>query len=210
MTNSKDTICAIATGNAIGAIAIIRLSGPNSIAILQKSFSKDLSKAESHTLHFGLFKNEEGKIIDEVLVSVFHEGKSFTSEQSIEISCHSSNYIQQKIIESLLRNGCRMADAGEFTMRAYLNGQMDLSQAEAVADLIASQSQLAHEMALKQLRGGFSNELKELREKLIHFASLVELELDFAEEDVEFADRKELLNLVSEVKAYVRKLSQKF
>jgi tRNA modification GTPase len=210
MTNSKDTICAIATGNAIGAIAIIRLSGPNSIAILQKSFSKDLSKAESHTLHFGLFKNEEGKIIDEVLVSVFHEGKSFTSEQSIEISCHSSNYIQQKIIESLLRNGCRMADAGEFTMRAYLNGQMDLSQAEAVADLIASQSQLAHEMALKQLRGGFSNELKELREKLIHFASLVELELDFAEEDVEFADRKELLNLVSEVKAYVRKLSQSF
>ena len=210
MTNSKDTICAIATGNAIGAIAIIRLSGPNSIAILQKSFSKDLSKAESHTLHFGLFKNEEGKIIDEVLVSVFQEGKSFTSEQSIEISCHSSNYIQQKIIESLLRNGCRMADAGEFTMRAYLNGQMDLSQAEAVADLIASQSQLAHEMALKQLRGGFSNELKELREKLIHFASLVELELDFAEEDVEFADRKELLNLVSEVKAYVRKLSQSF
>ena len=210
MTNSKDTICAIATGNAIGAIAIIRLSGPNSIAILQKSFSKDLSKAESHTLHFGLFKNEEGKIIDEVLVSVFHEGKSFTSEQSIEISCHSSNYIQQKVIESLLRNGCRMADAGEFTMRAYLNGQMDLSQAEAVADLIASQSQLAHEMALKQLRGGFSNELKELREKLIHFASLVELELDFAEEDVEFADRKELLNLVSEVKAYVRKLSQSF
>ncbi len=210
MTNSKDTICAIATGNAIGAIAIIRLSGPDSIAILQKSFSKELSNEESHTLHFGLFKNEEGNLVDEVLVSVFHEGKSFTGEESIEISCHSSNFIQQKIIETLLQNGCRMADAGEFTMRAYLNGQMDLSQAEAVADLIASQSQLAHEMALKQLRGGFSNELKELREKLIHFASLVELELDFAEEDVEFADRKELLNLVSEVKAYVRKLSQSF
>lgn len=210
MIQNKDTICAIATGNAIGAIAIIRLSGPESISILQKSFSKDLSKAESHTLHFGLFKNEKGDLIDEVLVSVFHDGKSFTGEESIEISCHSSNYIQQKIIESLLHNGCRMADAGEFTMRAYLNGQMDLSQAEAVADLIASQSQLAHEMALKQLRGGFSNELKDLRDKLIHFASLVELELDFAEEDVEFADRKELLELVTEVKAYVKKLSQSF
>ncbi len=210
MQLNKDTICAIATGNAIGAIAIIRLSGPESISILQKSFSKDLSKAESHTLHFGLFKNNEGELIDEVLVSVFRDGKSFTGEESIEISCHSSHYIQQKIIETLLQNGCRMADAGEFTMRAYLNGQMDLSQAEAVADLIASQSQLAHEMALKQLRGGFSNELKELREKLIHFASLVELELDFAEEDVEFADRKELLTLVKEVKNYVRKLSQSF
>ncbi len=210
MSNNQDTICAIATGNAIGAIAIIRLSGSQSINILQKSFSKDLSKAESHTLHFGLFKNQEGELIDEVLVSVFHAGKSFTGEESIEISCHSSNYIQQKIIETLLQNGCRMADAGEFTMRAYLSGKMDLSQAEAVADLIASQSKLAHEMALKQLRGGFSNELKELREKLIHFASLVELELDFAEEDVEFADRKELLALVREVKAYIKKLISSF
>lgn len=210
MKYAQDTICAIATGNAIGAIAVIRLSGPKSLEILQKSFSKDLSKEESHTLHFGLFKNEEGVLIDEVLVSVFQVGKSFTGEESIEISCHSSPYIQQQIIETLLANGCRMAEAGEFTMRAYLNGKMDLSQAEAVADLIASQSQLAHDMALKQMRGGFSNELKELREKLIHFASLVELELDFAEEDVEFADRRELLALVQEVKVYIQKLISSF
>lgn len=210
MKYAEDTICAIATGNAVGAIAIIRLSGSKAIEILQKSFSKDLSQVESHTLHFGGFKNEDGNLIDEVLVSVFHAGKSFTGEESIEISCHASPFIQKKILEVLLNAGARLANPGEFTMRAFANGKMDLSQAEAVADLIASQSRSAHNIALKQLKGGFSNELKDLREKLIHFASLVELELDFAEEDVEFADRKELNQLVDEVIRYITRLAQSF
>ncbi|MFT7344675.1 MAG: tRNA modification GTPase [Lentimonas sp.] len=209
-SNKNDTVCAIATGNAAGAIAIIRLSGSESIAICEKVFSKELKNAESHTAHFGLIKKENGDIVDEVLLTVFKENKSFTGEESVEISCHASSYIQQEILNLLTQNGCRMADAGEFTMRAYLNGKMDLSQAEAVADLIASQNKIAHEISLNQLRGGFSNELKDLRDKLIHFASLVELELDFAEEDVEFADRRELLELVTNVNAYVHKLIDSF
>jgi tRNA modification GTPase len=208
--HQTDTICAPATGNSGGAIAVIRLSGPNSFKALSKCFSKDLAKAQSHTLHFGMFHSIIGEPIDEVLISVFQEGKSYTGEESIEISCHASSFIQQQILETLTQNGCRLADAGEFTMRAYMNGKLDLSQAEAVADLIASQSKLAHDISLKQLRGGFSNELKELREKLIHFASLVELELDFAEEDVEFADRTELMSLVKEVNVYIHKLIDSF
>ena len=192
----QDTICALASANGIGAIALIRISGPRAIELMKDCFAKNLENAKTHTLHFGNFTSKEGVLIDEVLVSVFHEGKSFTGEASVEISCHASPYIQQKIIQTLLTFGCRLADPGEFTMRAFLNGKMDLSQAEAVADLIASQSKNAHDIALKQLRGGFSNELKDLREKLIHFASLVELELDFAEEDVEFADRTQLKKLV--------------
>ncbi|KXJ04441.1 tRNA modification GTPase MnmE, partial [Exaiptasia diaphana] len=148
--------------------------------------------------------------IDEVLVTIFAAGKSFTGEESTEISCHGSPYIQQQIIAALIEAGCRLAEPGEYTQRAFLNGKMDLSQAEAVADLIASQSRNAHDIALKQLRGGFSSELKDLREKLIHFASLVELELDFAEEDVEFADRTELKQLVSDVLTYIRRLSESF
>ncbi len=206
----KETICAIATGNGIGAIAIIRVSGSKSFEYVSKIFSKDLTKVKSHTLHFGLIKNEEGDIIDEVLISAFHEGKSFTGEESVEISCHGSQFIQQQILQLLMAVGCKMADPGEFTMRAYLNGKMDLSQAEAVADLIAVQNKKAHEIAMNQLRGGFSNELKELRKELIHFASMVELELDFGEEDVEFADRTEMLALVNRVNDYVLRLIQSF
>lgn len=210
MLNSQDTICALATPNGIGAIGMIRLSGKQSWEIVSKVFSKSLENATSHTTHFGTISNDKGELVDEVLVNVFAEGKSFTGEQSAEISCHGSPFIQQQIIQILLNTGCRLAEPGEFTQRAFLNGKMDLSQAEAVADLIASQSKSAHGIALKQLRGGFSSELKELREKLINFASLVELELDFAEEDVEFADRTQLKNLVKEVFAYIKRLVKSF
>jgi tRNA modification GTPase len=199
----NESICAIATGNGTGAIAVIRVSGENSLEIVSKIFSKDLTQKGSHTAHFGLIKDEENAIIDEVLVTIFHDNKSFTGEESAEISCHGSNFIQQQILRLLTINGCRLAEPGEFTMRAYLNGKMDLSQAEAVADLIAVQNKKAHEIAMNQLRGGFSNELKELRKELIHFASMVELELDFGEEDVEFADRTEMLLLVSKVLRFV-------
>ncbi|XOV66224.1 MAG: tRNA uridine-5-carboxymethylaminomethyl(34) synthesis GTPase MnmE [Fluviicola sp.] len=208
MTN--DTICALATPNGIGAIGVIRVSGKDAKSITSKVFSKNLEGTVSHTSHFGTIKNPDGAIVDEVLVTVFDTGKSFTGEESVEIGCHGSPYIQQQIIQLLLHSGCRMAQPGEFTQRAFLNGQMDLSQAEAVADVIAAQSRGAHNIAIKQLRGNFSNKLKELREKLIHFASLVELELDFAEEDVEFADRTELKALVSDVLAYIKRLAQSF
>jgi tRNA modification GTPase len=207
---TKDTICALATPNGIGAISIIRISGPATWTVLKDLFSKSLDEANSHTIHFGNFLSEKGIVIDEVLVSVFKNGRSFTGEDSAEISCHASPYIQQQILQTLLKNGCRLAEPGEFTLRAFMNGKMDLSQAEAVADLIASQTKGAHDIALKQMKGGFSNELKELREKLIHFASLVELELDFAEEDVEFADRSELKLLVSQVLNYINRLSKSF
>lgn len=210
MTINNDTICAIATPTGIGAIGVIRLSGPKSFEIVNKSFSKDISQKASHTLHFGVFSDNEGALIDEVLLSLFENGKSFTGEESVEISVHGSAFILNKVLNVLVTNGCRIANPGEFTQRAFFNGKLDLSQAEAVADLIASQSKSAHNIALKQLRGGFSNELKELREQLIHFASLVELELDFAEEDVEFADRTELKNLVESVLKYIQKLARSF
>ncbi|MBU2019017.1 MAG: tRNA uridine-5-carboxymethylaminomethyl(34) synthesis GTPase MnmE [Bacteroidetes bacterium] len=206
----SETICAVATGNPTGAISIIRISGKDTKNILTKCFSKNLQSVDSHTLHFGMFNSPAKEVIDEVLVSFFEQGKSYTGEESAEISCHASPYIVQRILETLTHLGCRLADAGEFTMRAYMNGKLDLSQAEAVADLIASQSAKAHEVSLKQLKGGLSNELRDLREKLIHFASMVELELDFAEEDVEFADRTQLLNLIKDVKNYVAKLIQSF
>ncbi len=210
MFNDKETICALATPNGIGAIGVIRVSGSKAKEFVAKGFSKSLDNLVSHTSHFGVFKNSNVEPIDEVLLTYFENGKSFTGEESIEIGCHGSPYIQQQIIKALIQYGCRLAEPGEFTFRSYFNGKMDLSQAEAVADLIASQSKVAHDIALKQLRGGFSNELKDLREKLIHFASLVELELDFAEEDVEFADRTELKNLVSDVLHYINKLAQSF
>jgi tRNA modification GTPase len=210
MINSLDTICALATPNGVGAIAIIRLSGSNSKKISNQCFSKDIINKPSHTCHFGNFKSTKDELIDEVLLTVFDQGKSFTGEESVEISCHASPFIQKKILETLLGCGARIAEPGEFTMRAFANGKLDLSQAEAVADLIASQSRNAHNIALKQLKGGFSNELKDLREKLIHFASLVELELDFAEEDVEFADRKELNQLVDDVIKFITRLAQSF
>ena len=210
MTNQQDTICALSTPNGVGAIALIRVSGKNSLEIVSSVFSKNLSEKNSHTAHLGYFKNPKGELIDEVLITVFADGKSFTGEESAEIACHASPYIQQQIIQTLLDGGCRLANPGEYTMRAFMNGKLDLSQAEAVADLIASQSKGAHDIALKQLRGGFSSELKDLREKLIHFASLVELELDFAEEDVEFADRKELLQLVIDVLNFINRLAKSF
>ena len=210
MMSSQDTICALATPNGVGAIGMIRVSGKETLAIVSKIFSKQLCEVASHTSHFGVLSSVNGELIDEVLVSVFLTGKSFTGEESAEITFHGSPFILQQGLSALVQAGCRIANPGEFTQRAFLNGKMDLSQAEAVADLIASQSRSAHNVAFKQLRGGFSNELKELREKLIHFASLVELELDFAEEDVEFADRKELKDLVTNVLTYIQKLSRSF
>ena len=210
MVEDQDTICALATPNGVGAIGIIRLSGKDSWEVVSKIFSKQLKEQVSHTVHFGTISDKEGKAIDEVLVTLFKKGKSFTGEESAEISCHGSLFIQQKIIATLIEAGCRLAQPGEYTQRAFLSGRMDLSQAEAVADLIASESRSAHNVALRQLRGGFSNELKEVREKLINFASLIELELDFAEEDVEFADRTELKKMVSEVLVYIRRLARSF
>lgn len=207
---SSDTICALSTAPGIGAIAVIRVSGKQSLLAVSAIFNKNLEESASHTAHFGRIRNAQQEIIDEVLTTVLREGHSFTGEHTVEIACHGSHFIQQQILQLLLEQGCRMAAPGEFTMRAFINGRMDLSQAEAVADLIASESKKSHEVAMKQMRGGFSGELKTLREKLIHFASLVELELDFAEEDVEFADRSELNQLIAEVLSYVRRLSRSF
>lgn len=206
---NNDTICALSTANGMGAIAVIRVSGEKAFDIVSTIFSKDLNQVSTHTAHFGRIRNGE-EIIDEVLLTVLHGGKSFTGEPTVEIACHGSTYIQQQILQLLIAKGCRTAQPGEFTMRAFMNGKMDLSQAEAVADLISSQSRRAHQVAMNQLRGSFSNELRDLREKLIHFASLVELELDFAEEDVEFADRTELKALVKEVLTYIQKLIRSF
>ena len=193
---SSSTICAIATAPGIGAIAVIRLSGEDAITICNKVFfGKDLTQVESHTAHFGTLRNGD-KIVDEVLVTVFKGKKSFTGENSVEISTHGSPYIQQQVLQLLLKNGAKPAGPGEFTLRAFLNGKMDLSQAEAVADVIAANSETSHELAMNQMRGGFSSEIQKLREELIHFASLIELELDFGEEDVEFADRDDLKELV--------------
>ncbi|MBC8266502.1 MAG: tRNA uridine-5-carboxymethylaminomethyl(34) synthesis GTPase MnmE [Flavobacteriales bacterium] len=207
--NREDTICAIATGSGAGAIAIIRISGKQSISICNKVFSKNIVDIKSHTIHFGTINNGK-EIIDEVLVSIFKNPHSYTGEDIIEISCHGSVYIQQQILQLLTESGARMAQAGEFTLRAFSNGKMDLSQAEAVADLIASESKKAHQIAINQMRGGFSNDLKILREQLIHFASLIELELDFSEEDVEFADREKFNSLLQEIKVELKRLVDSF
>lgn len=192
----QDTIVALATPQGVGAIGMIRLSGPRAIALVNSVFKgKDLSKQAANTIHFGrLMQGEE--ILDEVLVSLFHAPKSYTKEEVVEISCHGSPFIQESILQLLVEQGARLARPGEFTQRAFLNGAFDLAQAEAVADLIASDSKAAQQAAMHQLRGGFSKELAQLREQLIHFASLIELELDFSEEDVEFADRDDLKALV--------------
>lgn len=207
---STSTICALATAPGIGAIAVVRLSGKDAITICNKAFfGKDLTQVESHTAHFGTLRDGE-KIVDEVLVTVFKGKKSFTGENSVEISTHGSPYIQQQVIQLLLKNGAEQAGPGEFTLRAFLNGKMDLSQAEAVADVIAANSETSHEMAINQMRGGFSTEIQKLREELIHFASLIELELDFGEEDVEFADRKDLKELVEKLHTALHRLIQSF
>lgn len=211
----EDTICAISTAHGIGGIAVIRVSGKDAIAITDKIFKsikqgKTLSKAGNQSLNYGEIIENENKTIDNVLVSVFHGPHSFTGEDTTEISCHGSIFIQQKIIELLINAGARMAKAGEYTKRAFLNGKMDLSQAEAVADLIASTSAASHRIALNQMRGGFSNELKNLRAQLLKFVSLIELELDFSTEDVEFANREQLNELVHSIQSKILKLTQSF
>ena len=205
----KSCICAISTAPGMGAIAVIRVSGEGSIALVDGLFSGKLREAKSHSAVFGRII-DQGKTLDEVLATVFHGPNSFTGEDTVEIACHGSNFIQQELLRLLLAAGCRMAEAGEFTLRAFLNGKMDLSQAEAVADLISSESAGSHALAMHQMRGGFSKEIADLRERLIHFASLIELELDFAEEDVEFADRHALVELIDEIKLKLRHLIDSF
>ncbi len=209
----NETIVALATPAGAGAIAIIRVSGPDAIEIVANIFesvkNKDLKKQKTHTLHLGYIK-DNGKVIDQVLVSLFKGSNSYTGEPTVEISCHGSTFIQQQIIQLLLRKGCRMATAGEFTMRSFLNGKMDLSQAEAVADLIASDNEASHQLAMQQMRGGFSNEIAKLREELLNFASLIELELDFSEEDVEFADRTAFRELISRIQFVLKRLIDSF
>ena len=215
IVHRSDTIVALATPHGVGAIAVIRLSGADAVTICNKVFSgknlkpKDLSKQKSNTIHFGVI-NEKDIIIDEVLVSLFFAPHSYTGENTAEISCHGSIFIQQQIIQLLVRAGARIANPGEFTFRAFLNGKFDLSQAEAVADLIASNSSTSHQVAMMQMRGGFSDKIKLLRENLINFASLIELELDFSEEDVEFADRNDLKTLVIAIQKAIQRLIDSF
>ena len=205
----NETICALATATG-GAIGIIRISGPKTLEILSDIFTKSLTKALPNTIHYGHIKDKD-EIIDEVLVSVFRAPHSYTGEESAEISCHGSQYILNKVLELLVKNGCRMANPGEFTMRAYLNGKMDLSQAEAVADIIASTNKATHQLAMSQLRGSVSNELSLLREQLLHLTSLMELELDFSDhEDLEFADRTELLQLTKKIDSHITRLAHSF
>ena len=206
----QDTICALATASGVGAISVIRLSGPEAISICDKVFyNKKLSEQLSHTVHFGTIRDAD-KIVDEVLVTLFKGPHSYTGEDVVEVSCHGSVYIQNQLIQLFLKKGARMAKAGEYTLRAFSNGKMDLSQAEAVADLIASDSEAAHQVAIQQMRGGFSNDLKDLREELINFAALIELELDFSEEDVEFADRDKFNKLLKKIKTALKRLVDSF
>lgn len=213
---SKDTICAVATAPG-GAIGIIRVSGEQAIAITDRIFmpiganGKTLAQRKPYTLAFGNIVTAQGDIIDQVLVSIFHAPHSYTVEQSVEISCHASTYILQQVMQLLVANGCRPAEPGEYTQRAFLNGKMDLSQAEAVADLIASHSAASHRMAMNQMRGAFSTELSDLRDKLLHLTSLIELELDFSDhEELEFADRTQLVDVAQKIQHTVQRLIQSF
>ncbi len=208
--NPNDTIAALATPSGVGAIGVLRLSGAQTFAILDKVFTvKKLAEKPSHTLHFGKIKDGD-TVLDEVLVSIFKNPNSYTGEDVAEISCHGSPFILQKVLELLVNSGARLAQAGEFTLRAFLNKKLDLSQAEAVADLINADSEASHKTAMNQMRGGFSEKIRSLRERLVNFASLIELELDFAEEDVEFANRDQLKALVYEILAVVNDLKQSF
>ena len=216
----QETIVALATPSGAGAIAIIRLSGKDAITIAADVFQsvsgKDITKQKTHTIHLGHIvepstsSGQAGKVYDQVLLSIFKGPNSYTGEHVIEISCHGSTFIQQQIIQLLLRRGAKMAQAGEFTLRAFLNGKLDLSQAEAVADLIASDNEASHQIAMQQMRGGFSNEIAKLREELLNFASLIELELDFAEEDVEFADRTQFHELLERIEFVLKRLIDSF
>lgn len=212
----NDTICAVSTASGMGAIAVIRISGERSISIADSVFSPvkknfSLLDADGYSVHFGRILNEEKEVLDEVLLTVFRNPNSFTGEDSVEIACHGSIFIQQEILKLLLSKGCRMATHGEFTQRAFLNGKMDLSQAEAIADVIASESRASHRLAMNQMKGGFSSEIAQLRERLLTFTSLVELELDFSDhEELEFADRTELEELAHEIEAKIGKLKNSF
>lgn len=211
----QDTICAISTAPGAGGIAVIRVSGPEAISICNSIFSprvagKDLLSQQAYTVRYGsICRGEE--LVDDVLISLFRAPHSFTGEDTVEITCHGSVYIQQQIMQLLINCGCRSARPGEYTQRAFLNGKMDLSQAEAVADLIASTSAGQHKLAMSQMRGGFSNELKELRGQLLHITSLMELELDFSDhEELEFADRSELKGLASHIETVISRLADSF
>lgn len=210
---TNDIICAISTAPGMGAIAVVRLSGEGSIALVDKRFesphNKKLVDQQPYSVHFGKLMDNTN-VLDEVLVTVFHAPHSFTGEESIEIACHGSVYIQQKLMEVLIHAGARMAEAGEFTRRAFANGKFDLSQAEAVADLIASTSATSHRVSLNQMRGGFTNKIAQLRDTLLQFASLIELELDFSEEDVEFANRDKLYELTGQVETEIERLAKSF
>jgi tRNA modification GTPase len=212
MTN-KDTIIALATASGAGAIAVLRVSGPKAISVSNTLFKsihdKNLLNQPTHSIHLGHIVDVD-RVLDEVLVSIYKNPQSYTGEDVVEISCHGSSYIQQEILQLFIRNGCRSANPGEFTLRAFLNGKMDLSQAEAVADLIASDSAAAHQIAMQQMRGGFSSEIKKLREELLNFASLIELELDFSEEDVEFADRRQFEDLLQRIVKVLKYLIDSF
>lgn len=211
---NQDTICAVSTAPGVGGVAVIRVSGPEAISICNRIFipktqGKDLLTQKAYTLRFGsIYRGEE--LVDDVLVSIFRAPHSFTGEDTVEITCHGSLYIQQQILQLLIENGCRSALPGEYTQRAFLNGKMDLSQAEAIADLIASTSAGMHKLAINQMRGGFSNELSRLRSQLLDFTSLIELELDFSEEEVEFADRNDLKSLATDIEQLIRRLADSF
>lgn len=210
MFHENDTICALSTPSGSGALGVIRLSGPEAINIVHTIFDgRDLRKQKGQSLHFGKILDGD-QIIDEVLVSLFKGPHSFTGEDTVEISCHGSAYILSQVLNLLIKKGARLAKPGEYTMRAFSNGKMDLAQAEAVADLIASESKAAHQLALNQMRGGFSEKINQLREELIHFTSLIELELDFSEEDVEFADRDDLKSLVNKLLQMIQNLVDSF
>ena len=206
---TQDTICAIATPPG-GAIAVVRVSGPDAVTITDSIFSKSLTDAQGYTLHFGQIIDSEGKELDEGLVSVFRAPHSYTGEDSTEINCHGSSYIVQYLLESLFQKGARQANPGEYTMRAFMNGKLDLSQAEAVADLIASSTQATHQMAMSQMRGQFSRELADLQGQLLHLTSLLELELDFNDQDVEFANRQQLSELMDKVEEHISQLADSF
>lgn len=211
MDKFSDTIVALSTPSGQGAIGVIRLSGPHAISIVDVFLKgRKLSKVEGNTVHYGKIEDQDGRLIDECVATVFRGPRSYTREDVIELSCHGSPYILEQVIQICIRGGARMANRGEFTMRAFLNGQLDLSQAEAVADLIASDSEVSHDLAMKQMRGGFSDEISRLRQELIDFAALIELELDFGEEDVEFADRGKLASLVEKIKDVIKRLLDSF
>ena len=207
--NIADNICAISSPSGTGGISVLRISGNKSIELVNNIFSKNILNANGYSLHFGTIK-ENNENIDDVILSLFRGPNSFTGEDTVEISCHGSQFIQNKILQLLIKNGCRMALAGEFSQRAFYNGKMDLSQTEAIADLIHAQSESSHKMAMNQMKGGFTKELHQLRASLIEFASLVELELDFSEEDVEFADRTQLKSLIDKLSIHLSDLIESF